>query len=161
MAEKALAHAFKILGKKPSGKTLDRLPGTPEKPWNLFFKEETSKWVSTYSLSKLSQAEHLAYLYGQRAESVLKLIAEDPRLQEPLHPDRPELLALVAFAVQNEKAVHLEDVLLRRLEIGYSAQRWGLASEKASHLMAELLSWDENTRQLELDRYRHSLYPHT
>jgi len=68
-------------------------------------------------------------------------------------------LAQVAYAVQKEKALHLEDVMLRRLEIGYSRQRWGEASEKTSRLMAGLLNWDENTRQRELDRYRERLYP--
>ncbi len=69
------------------------------------------------------------------------------------------MLAWVAYAVEKEKALHLEDVMLRRLEIGYSKERWGEAPDKASRLMAELLDWDENTRVKELNRYRHQLYP--
>jgi glycerol-3-phosphate dehydrogenase len=84
---------------------------------------------------------------------------EEAGLKESLHPERPEILAQVKFAVEREKALHLEDVMLRRLEIGYSAQRWGSAPEKASRLMAGLLNWDEPQRQKELENYRRALYP--
>ncbi len=134
------------------------LPGAPEKPWDLFLKDETQKWVSKYEL-KESQAVHFAQLYGKKAEEVLALLEEDPRLCEHLHPSRPEVLAQMAYAVRNEKALHLEDAMLRRLEIGYSRERWGEAAEKASRLMAELLNWDENIRIKELERYRQQLYP--
>ena len=157
MAQKALAQVKKIL-KKTTVSQIVLLPGAPEKPWDLFLKDETQKWVSKYEL-KDSQAVNLAQLYGQRTEEVLALLEEDPRLCEHLHPARPEVLAQVAYAVQKEKALHLEDVMLRRLEIGYSKERWGEASEKASRIMSELLNWDENIRQKELERYRQKLYP--
>jgi glycerol-3-phosphate dehydrogenase len=158
MASKALAQVLQILQKKPGGKWHDRLPGAPDKPWGLFLKEETSKWVSKYGI-KESEASHLVHLYGQKAGDVLNLLEKNPGFREPLHPERPELLAQVAYAIQNEKAIHLEDVMLRRLEIGYSRQRWGPASEKASRLMAELLGWDESVRQKELELYKQRLYP--
>ncbi len=157
MAQKALVQVKNIL-KKTAESQIVRLPGTPEKPWNLFLKDETQKWVTKYELTE-PQAVHLAQLYGQRAEEVLALLEEDPRMCEHLHPARPEVLAQVAYAVQKEKALHLEDVMLRRLEIGYSKERWGEAAEKASRIMAELLNWDENIRQKELERYHQKLYP--
>ena len=83
----------------------------------------------------------------------------EPRLSQKLHPARPEILAQVAYAVRSEMALHLEDVLLRRLEIGYSPERWGEAAERASRLMAELLGWDEAKRRAELERYRQGLFP--
>jgi hypothetical protein len=49
--------------------------------------------------------------------------------------------------------------MLRRLEIGYSKERWGEAPEKASRLMAALLNWDEFTREKELACYKQQLYP--
>ena len=158
MAQKTLRMVLKSLGRKPVSPKPDRLPGTPAKPWDLFLKEETPKWVSAYGL-KQDQADHLARLYGQKAGDVLIKAREDSRLLERLHPSRPELLAQVAYAVQAEKALHLEDVLLRRLEIGYTKERWGEAAEKASRLMAELLGWDEKKRQEELKRYHQALFP--
>ncbi len=158
MARKALRQTLDILGKKERVVISDKLPGTPEKPWESFSNEVIPQWISKYAINQ-SQAAHIAHLYGQRGEAVLSLLSKDPSLREPLHLVRPELSAQVIFAVQEEKAVHLEDVLLRRLEIGYSLQRWGEASEKASRLMAGLLKWDETTRQKELERYRQMLYP--
>jgi hypothetical protein len=49
--------------------------------------------------------------------------------------------------------------MLRRLEIGYSAQRWGESAKNISRLMAQLLNWDEPTRLKELESYRVQLYP--
>ncbi len=157
MAEKALKQVLKTLSKKPISNNRQTLPGTPSIPWDLFIRVEIPKWVRLYGI-KESQALHLARLYGQRTVEVLALL-EGAGLKESLHPERPEMLAQVKFAVEQEKARHLEDVMLRRLEIGYSAQRWGSASEKASRLMAGLLNWDEAQRQAELDQYKKALYP--
>jgi glycerol-3-phosphate dehydrogenase len=65
----------------------------------------------------------------------------------------------VVFAVRSEKAVHLEDVLLRRLEIGYSPERWGEASQKAAQCMGTLLDWPKPRVKEELSHYRHKLFP--
>ena len=157
MAEKALEQTMKVLLKKRPTQTRRPLPGAPALAWDRFLKEEVSQWAKRYEIEE-SQAQHLARLYGQRSSGVLELL-EDSRLREKLHPDRPEMLAQVKFALDHEKALHLEDVLSRRLEIGYSAQRWGPASEKASRLMAELLHWNENTRQKELNDYKKTLFP--
>ncbi len=158
MAARALKMTFQILGRRPVHPRPDPLPGAPPQPWDSFLREETSRWTSAYPVSP-AQATHLALLYGQRAVKILEGIRQEPRWGEPLAPPRPELLGQVAYAVQAEKARHLEDVLLRRLEVGYSPHRWGRAPEKASRLMGELLGWDEGTRQRELERYRRELYP--
>jgi glycerol-3-phosphate dehydrogenase len=158
MAQKTLKLIFKYLEKKQSIPKPDHLPGSPTRPWDLFLNEEAPRWISQFGI-KQDQANHLACLYGQKAESVLELLRSDPRLYERLHPSRPEILAQVAHAVKTEKAVHLEDVLLRRLEIGYSKERWGESAEKTSQWMAEFLNWDENKRQEELGKYRQRLFP--
>ncbi len=156
MAEKALGKIFKMLRKDRSPNPILSLPGTPAIPWERFFREKPAVWASTHGIS-LAQAEQLALLYGQRAEDVLELIQADPALKEPLHPERPELLAQVAFSASREKAVHLSDVLMRRLEIGYSVQRSGALAEKASRIMGKILHWTpERTRQ-ELEDYEKGL----
>jgi glycerol-3-phosphate dehydrogenase len=158
MAKHALQKVLLILDRKNIRNLSVSLPGLPDKPWNDFLKSSTAQWVTEYGVTEI-QAHHLAHLYGQRAEQVLALTRENPELKQPLHPDRPELAAQVVFAVQKEKALHLDDVLLRRLEIGYSAQRWSEASEKASRLMSKELKWDESTRLKELENYRTQLFP--
>lgn len=158
MARKAMEAILNLLGKKRLEDIPDRLPGTPDKPWNIFLNDETPRWIASYGLQQ-DQAEHLALLYGQRAGGILSLARENPRFLQRLCSSRPEISAQVAYAVQKEKALHLEDVLLRRLEIGYSPEGRGEAAEKASRLMAELMNWDEKVRQAELDRYYGKLFP--
>ncbi len=158
MAENALKNVFHILHRHPTGPLQVRLPGTPAIPWNTFLKSTIPRWVNAFGMEK-NQALRLARVYGQKAEEVLQLMAGDSAWKEPLHPEWPEISAQVVYAVQKEKAVHLEDVLLRRLEIGYSSYRWGKASEKASRLRAQLLDWNEETRLAELERYRQQLFP--
>jgi glycerol-3-phosphate dehydrogenase len=158
MAEKAMRKILKITGQSKKIPRDLKLPGSIENSWDEFLKKNVPQWISTFKISE-SQANHLAGLYGQKARDVLALIEKDARFREPLHADRPELSAQVVYAVLSEKACHLEDVMLRRLEIGYSPQRWGSASEKASRLMAEQLGWDETNRLVELEHYRQSLFP--
>jgi len=158
MAQKTLKMILKVLHRKSGLLKSNALPGAPAKSWDLFLTEEIPNWVSTYGINK-DQAGHLSRLYGQKGEAVLNLAKKDPRLFEPLSSSGPDLLAQVAYAVYSEKAMHLEDVLLRRLEIGYSKERWGEAPEKASRLMAELLHWDESNRLKELEQYRQKLFP--
>jgi glycerol-3-phosphate dehydrogenase len=158
MAHKALDKILKRLGRRTSPNRPDRLPGTPLKPWKEFLEDAVASWTVRYRIDAV-QAEHLARLYGQKAPEVLSLASDEPRWGERLHPERPELAAQVVHAVRSERALHLEDLLLRRLELGYGPQRWGPASAKASRIMAGLLGWDEETRFQELERYRRLLYP--
>jgi glycerol-3-phosphate dehydrogenase len=157
MAEKSLRAAASILG-KPARRLPFNLPGTPSLPWKDFLEGPASQWPHQYGVSA-EQAAHLAFLYGQRGEMVLELTREEPGLLEKLHPARPEILAQVVYAITREKAVHLSDVLLRRLEIGYTPYRWGEACEKTAGRMARLLGWDEPTRTRELSEYKRHLLP--
>ncbi len=158
MAQKTLGKIITILGKNTPLPSNDRLPGTPDLPWEEFLKNHKKLAIEKYSL-KPETAEHLAKLYGQRAAKVMELLNENPAWAEQLHPNRPEILAQVVYAVRSEKAVHLEDVLLRRLEIGYSPERWGEASQKTAQCMAAQLGWPEPQIKDELSRYRHKLFP--
>ena len=159
MAKKALRHVLVILDRKNAPDITTTLPGKPDQPWADFLSSSISLWIKKYGITS-TQAHHLAHLYGRRAEEVLTLTLQNPEWKQPIHPDRPELSAQVIFAVKNEKALHLDDVMFRRLEIGYSLQRWGESAEKVSRLMALTLIWDESTRLRELENYRVQLYPH-
>ncbi len=158
MARKALHAASSLLGVPFHSLPFPNLPGTPSIPWPSFLLSEIPRLIKDAGVSPASVG-HVVSLYGARASRVLALIEEDPSLRELLHPDRPEILAQVTFAVREEKALHLEDVMLRRLEIGYTPQRTGEADEKVSHLMARLLGWDESTRLMELQSFRDHLFP--
>jgi len=158
MAQRALKQVLFALDRKNLAKEELALPGMPSQPWVVFLNEAVENWPKNYGITS-EQASHLAHLYGQRAEKVLALIQENPEWKKALHSDRPEIAAQVIFAVREEKALHLDDVLLRRLEIGYSAQRLEQTAEKAASLMAGLLDWSDKDRQTELENYKNQLYP--
>lgn len=67
-------------------------------------------------------------------------------------PGAPEyLMAEVAYAVTHEGARHLEDVLSRRLRITMEYGHRGIdCAEPVADLMAELLGWDQETRDREV-----------
>jgi glycerol-3-phosphate dehydrogenase len=66
---------------------------------------------------------HLAGRYGERADRVLALAAEQPALAKPIMRGHPDLLAEVAFAATEEQARSVGDALLRRTRLGLLAGR--------------------------------------
>jgi glycerol-3-phosphate dehydrogenase len=101
-------------------------------------------------------ARHLADTYGMRALDLARTIARgDARLAERLSSGRPEVLAQVDWAVQSELAATVCDVMMRRTQLFYRAFDQGLeAAVRVADRMAELLDWDQATRDRELARYR-------
>ena len=79
---------------------------------------------------------HLLHLYGSLAEEVLEPALLEPRLLEPLHPGGPDVAAQIGYAVEQEWAVRVEDVLCRRTTLGYR----GLADAAAAQV-AEALGY--------------------
>lgn len=99
-------------------------------------------------------AAHLADHYGIRAHRVFDRARDDPALRTALAAGRPEILAEVDVAVEDEWARSVEDVLLRRLPIGL-AEGVGLpALDLVADRMAHLLEWDEGRTETEKASYR-------
>jgi glycerol-3-phosphate dehydrogenase len=104
------------------------------------------------------QVGHLARRYGTLALRVLDLAVDEPALVAPLSGAETYLAAEVRFAVLNEAALHVDDVLTRRTHIAFEAQDRGRrAVEDVARLMAGPLGWDEATVQLEVAHYRSRL----
>jgi len=157
MARKALRLVYDILGRKGLPPPNTRMPGAPFEPWDSFMGRAKKEWPDAYGISAES-ALHVAGLYGNRAVPLLEPIKVRPDLAERLHPGYPEIGAQVAYAALKEDAKHLDDILLRRMEVGYGPFRREVA-EKASRLAAEALGWDEATRLSEVERYLRQLTP--
>jgi glycerol-3-phosphate dehydrogenase len=99
--------------------------------------------------------EHLRRRHGSDAARIEALIAEHPDLGRRLVPDAPYLRAEVVWAVQQEAALHLDDVLTRRTRISIEVPDRGIAAaEVSADLMAPLLGWDDATVARELHHYR-------
>ena len=84
-----------------------------------------------------------------------------PRTQRWARPwkARPRYLrAEVAYAVTDEGALHLDDVMLRRTRIAMEYPDHGEASAtEVAGIMAPLLGWNAEDLQAELGRYRHAV----
>ncbi|HUO69830.1 MAG TPA: glycerol-3-phosphate dehydrogenase/oxidase [Solirubrobacteraceae bacterium] len=65
----------------------------------------------------------LARRYGHASERVLKTAAERGELAQPIVPGFPDLLAEAVYAVRQEQARTVGDVLLRRTRLGLLAGR--------------------------------------
>ncbi len=88
-------------------------------------------------------AERLLWRHGSRVVDVLDLITADDDLAELL-PGEGYLAAEVVHAVRHEGALHLDDVLARRLRVAIEEPDAGLAvAPRVARLMARELGWTD------------------
>ena len=90
-------------------------------------------------------------IYGSDASMIRALAAAHPELGQPLHPAFPHILAEVVWAVRNEMARTVEDVLARRLRILFLNARAAMhMAPEVAKLMADELGYDEHWQQAQV-----------
>lgn len=101
-----------------------------------------------------ARTEHLLERYGAELTDVIAQIEKDPSLGAPLAAAPQFLRADVLQAVRAEGALHLEDVLIRRVRLDLEAGDRGLsAADEILEIMAEELGWDAATVAAERAAY--------
>lgn len=106
--------------------------------------------------------ERLVSIYGGRAAKLVDIAQSQSALQAVLDNDGSVLAAEVAFAVREEMALTLVDIVHRRLMIGLSADQGQPLAGAIAKLAAAELRWDdgETRRQLDLlEAYNDRLKP--
>jgi len=99
-------------------------------------------------------AEHLIGRYGALAGEVLDLVRADKSLARPLAEGHPYLRAEVAYAVTHEGALHVEDVLGRRVRLLIESPDAGAsAAAEVAAIMGKLLGWSRRQRAEETRGY--------
>jgi glycerol-3-phosphate dehydrogenase len=99
--------------------------------------------------------EHLVAKYGSVAVEILELIRADKSLGLPLTGGAPYLRAEVAYAVTHEGALHVTDVLARRVRLLIeSADSGAAAAPEVAAIMAPLLGWNRRRRAAEVREYQ-------
>ena len=94
-------------------------------------------------------------VYGSDACDIRKLIEVDPSLGETLNPALLYIKAEVIWAVRQEMARTVEDVLARRTRALFLNARATLAmAPVVSELMASELGWNEVIREKQLSSFR-------
>jgi glycerol-3-phosphate dehydrogenase len=97
--------------------------------------------------------ENLVFTYGARHAGVLALVKKDAALGERVRDGRPEILAQVAFSIQEETACTLCDILTRRTGIGTLGHPGEEALDKVAALAARLLGWNQERSESEKQIY--------
>src|SRR3954468_19673794 len=102
--------------------------------------------------------EHLARRFGTLAADVLRLDDDAPDLATALVPGLPYRKAEAVYAVREEMATTLDDVLSRRTRAPLLARdATSAAAEDVARLIAPELGWDEDRIRSEVDAYRAAL----
>jgi glycerol-3-phosphate dehydrogenase len=113
----------------------------------------TRRLAEDYGVS-VPAVDHLITRYGALAEELLGLIRAEASLGRPLAAGYPYLRAEVVYAVTHEGALHVEDVLARRVRLLIEAPDAGAsAASVVATIMGKLLGWGRRQRAQETQRY--------
>jgi glycerol-3-phosphate dehydrogenase len=134
MGEDTINHFTQVTGEgiKPSASADIKYHGYTEKP-------KSGHWKS----------------FGTDAESIQKMIKNQPELGEKLHPDYPYSQAEVIWSTRHEMAMKVEDILSRRIRILLLDARSALKmAPKVAELMAQELGKDASWIQSEMEDFQ-------
>ena len=94
-------------------------------------------------------ADHLVHKFGANAGRVLDLALDDSTLLSPLVDGCPPIQGEVVYAIREEMAISIEDILSRRLGLQYFDWQSAMqAAPAAARILAQELGWtSERTRQ--------------
>ncbi|MCH7408423.1 glycerol-3-phosphate dehydrogenase/oxidase [Belliella sp. DSM 111904] len=94
------------------------------------------------------------YVYGSDQKELKSLRQSNNHYQKKLHPDHEYCMEVVVFAVQNEMALHVEDVLARRTRLLFLDAKAAKSSAlKVAEMMAELLHKDRDWIEQEVEYF--------
>jgi glycerol-3-phosphate dehydrogenase len=152
MAEDVVDAAVAGLPTAVPGSVTDRLPIAGAVGYEVLWNERVR--LARRAGLHVARVEHLLRRYGSCVHEVLDLIAAEPSLAQPIQAATDYLRAEVVYAVSHEGALHVEDVLRRRLRA--SIEEWdqgAAAAPEVAALMAPLLDWDAERTKRETEHY--------
>jgi glycerol-3-phosphate dehydrogenase len=148
-------HVMRTLGRSAPGRS-ERvaLDGTDEE----VSRVEARAWLDVSGETAATglgpqTLETLVTTYGRGWSRVIDLAGKVAGGTDPLCPSNPDVVAELHRAVQDEMAVSLQDVLLRRTGIGTSRCQGRDCAESIGRRMAPLLGWTPRRLDAELDAY--------
>jgi glycerol-3-phosphate dehydrogenase len=152
MAEDVVDAVAGRLPQNVPGSVTHRLPLTGAVGYEVLWNDR--RRLAARAGLHVARIEHLLNRYGSCVDEVLELIEADPSLGEPIPAASDYLKAEAVYAVTHEGALHLEDVLRRRLRA--SMEEWdqgAAAAPEVAGLIAPLLGWDDETAKRETENY--------
>jgi glycerol-3-phosphate dehydrogenase len=142
---------LKMLDKKRTRSTAALgVGGGKDFPRNDKERAEMVKYVCDKTGVKESVVQDLFVRYGTRSLLVAKEIASvgDSPLKSKANWQRGEVI----YLVENEKPVHVEDVLLRRSTLAWLGEVTRPLVEEFAAIFAEVNGWSKSTVQSEVER---------
>ena len=116
-------------------------------------RRQARPWASRYGWTP-AMVDHLLHRYGSNLRELVELCEAQPDLARPLEHAPAYLRAEIAYGVSHEGALHLEDLLLHRTRLNYEVPDRGLAAlPEIAAVAAEILGWDDATRDAEISSY--------
>ena len=97
---------------------------------------------------------HLVYNYGTQYRNVLGMVDEDSGLGTFVKGSDEVLRAEILHAIRSESACHLDDIVLRRTDLGTLGDPGEDAIRDCAEIAASELGWDDFMRDNEIDRAR-------
>jgi glycerol-3-phosphate dehydrogenase len=151
MAEDAVDAAVAGLPGVPASRTA-HLPLVGAHQWDVV-RDSAPQLAAGWGLPEETVAR-LLRRHGDRIGDVLELARSRPELARPLTGAPDYLAAEVVHAVIAEGALHLDDVLTRRMRVSIETAHRGVESApEVAALMAEALGWDEERTAREVEHY--------
>lgn len=148
MAEQTIDRVVNLLGSTARGQSDNRqlLPPVPAD----MLKRLGSQ--ATFLDQPLLQA--LVERYGTAASKVIDRLCRDRELAQPLHADSPFLLAEVVYAMEDEMACTLSDVLMRRLPAAWQSGHGLQNAEILSEVLQRFVGHTFEESQNQMESYR-------
>ncbi|KZS58199.1 glycerol-3-phosphate dehydrogenase/oxidase [Mycobacterium kansasii] len=101
------------------------------------------------------RVRHLLDRYGSLINEVLELAADDPGLLSPIKEAPGYLRVEARYAVTAEAALHLEDVLARRMRISIEYPHRGVdCAREVADIIAPVLGWSAADIEREVANYK-------
>ncbi|MBK8784790.1 MAG: glycerol-3-phosphate dehydrogenase/oxidase [Anaerolineales bacterium] len=149
VTDKVLAH----LG-KPRQKSTEDLPIGGGRGYSSDAAEQKRQIDGFAAWTGLSK-ERLQILYdryGTRTEAVATFINRDAAVDEPLKTLPEYTRREIAFLAQSEKAIHLDDILLRRTMLAMLGRLTKANVEEIADAMGAALGWSVEQKTAEAER---------
>jgi glycerol-3-phosphate dehydrogenase len=96
--------------------------------------------------------ERLLGIYGSRVTQLLALQAQNTAFADTIDTDHRVLASEVVFAIRNEFALTLTDLVYRRLMVGFAPDQGRGMYDRIASIAAQELNWDAARRADELRR---------
>jgi glycerol-3-phosphate dehydrogenase len=117
-------------------------PWTPEASFTQWFVALNAR-TSQLGIDHES-ANWLIRRHGKRVDEILLSVSSEPRLAERIVPTLPFIYADLLFCARNEMAIHLDDLLRRRMPLLILSRLDENKLRRIADTVAKVMDWDES-----------------